>query len=851
MSKIVTKKSLIIVESPAKCKKIESILGPGYKCIASFGHLRNIPDLKSIDIENGFAITYSIIQEAIKLKQIEKIRKEITDADEVILASDDDREGESIAWHICQLFSLPVATTKRIIFHEITEPSILSAIIHPRTVNMDLVQAQQSRQVLDLLVGFNITPLLWNNIAKQHKTSLSAGRCQTPALRLVYENYLDIQASPGQLVYNVSGYFTNLNLLFDLNKQISSKEDVKQFLEYCASPDIKYVCNVSSPKKVIKKAPEPLTTSTLQQLASNELHMSPKETMKYAQQLYESGYITYMRTDVKKYSKDFIEKTTKHITTTYGLTYVSQTLDNITLDLNEVNNKKEELEAVTTNKKIRSKQVSLKDNIPKPQGAHEAIRPVSITTRSLTLDNSTSDLQAKAVRLYDLIWTRSLESCMPSAQYTAVVATINLEMKNKELTNKNEKDEKYKDHHFTYKAEQVVFPGWQIVTMKQPILSETKESKESKEYNYFIHLKQGLTLIYKKIEAKTLLKDLKSHYTEARLVQLLEEKGIGRPSTFASIIDKIIERKYVEKQNVEGKQVECIDFVLDDTNKILETISKKEFGNEKGKLVIQPLGVIVIEFLLKHFPTFFEYSYTKDMEDELDKIASGQGKWTDVCSTCHNDLTRIIDGLKDLKKFEIQIDNEYSIIIGKYGPVIKFMDSNETKKEKDKIKKNATFIPVKKSLDIKMLLDFEEQNGRQLTLDDVMDKAKSSQDSIGKYKGQDLFIKNGRYGIYAQWGTNMKSLKELDKPIDKLEYLEVLTFLEKDNLLDPSKPVGLVRELSSNLSIRTGKFGDYIFYKKPRAKKPEFLKLNGFKDDYKSCDKGLILNWIKQTYNAE
>ena len=845
MSKIVTKKSLIIVESPAKCKKIESILGPGYKCIASFGHLRNIPDLKSIDIENGFAITYSIIQEAIKLKQIEKIRKEIVDADEVILASDDDREGESIAWHICQLFGLPVATTKRIIFHEITEPSILSAIIHPRTVNMDLVQAQQSRQVLDLLVGFNITPLLWNNIAKQHKTSLSAGRCQTPALRLVYENYLDIQASPGQLVYNVSGYFTNLNLLFDLNRSITSKENAKAFLEYCAKPNVKYVCNVSSPKKVIKKAPEPLTTSTLQQLASNELHLSPKETMKYAQQLYESGYITYMRTDVKKYSKDFIKKTSLHIAKTYGLTYVSQTLDNITLDLETDTNKKEDelLEAdTTTNKKAtkRSTNKSIKDNIPKPQGAHEAIRPVSIDIRSPAIDNSTSDLQPKAVRLYDLIWTRSMESCMSSAQYTAVVATINLTQSDTDI-----KDTKYGDHNFVYKAEQVVFPGWQIVNTK----TSTSDTKESKEYNYFTHLKQGITMIYKKIEAKTLLKDLKSHYTEARLVQLLEEKGIGRPSTFASIIDKIIERKYVEKQNVEGKQVECIDFVLDDTNKITEIASKKEFGNEKGKLVIQPLGVIVIEFLLLHFPSFFEYSYTKDMEDNLDKIALGQGKWTDVCSTCHTDLIYIIDGLKDLKRFEIRIDNEYAIIIGKYGPVIKFTDLKDL--DKDKTKKNATFIPVKKGLDIKMLLDFEDQNGRKLTLDDVMDKAKSDQQSIGKYKGQDLFLKNGRYGIYAQWGKEMKSLKELDKPMDKLEYLEVLTFLEKDNLLDPSKPVGLVRELSSNLSIRTGKFGDYIFYKKPRAKKPEFLKLNGFKDDYKMCDKALLINWIKQTYNVE
>jgi DNA topoisomerase-1 len=218
---------------------------------------------------------------------------------------------------------------------------------------------------------------------------------------------------------------------------------------------------------------------------------------------------------------------------------------------------------------------------------------------------------------------------------------------------------------------------------------------------------------------------------------------------------------------------------------------------------------------------------------------------------CNNELTNVIDGLKDLKKFEIRIDNEYSIIIGKYGPVIKFTDSTLVSGKKDKDKTNVTFIPVKKGLDIKALQNFEELNGRQITLDDVLDKTKSDQESIGKYKGQDMFIKNGKYGIYAQWGQNMKSLKEMDKPIDKMEYLEVLTFLERDTLLDRTKPVGFVRELSSNLSIRTGKFGDYIFFKKPRAKKPDFLKLNGFNDDCKTCDKGLLLNWIKQTYNVE
>jgi DNA topoisomerase-1 len=840
-------KTLIIVESPAKCKKIEDILGPGYTCIASFGHLRNIQDLKSIDIENGFTINYSIIQEPIKLKQIEKIRKAILDADDVILASDDDREGEAIAWHICQLFNLPVETTKRIIFHEITESAILSSIVHPRTINMELVYAQQSRQVLDLLVGFNVSPILWNNIAKQHSNSLSAGRCQTPALRLIYDNYLDINSSPGQLAYNITGYFTNQNLLFELNKQLTSKDETRKFLEYCSKPDIKYVCNVSEPKKVIKKAPEPLTTSTLQQLASNELHLSPKETMKYAQQLYENGYITYMRTDVKKYSSEFIGKASEYITATYGQPYVSQALDSIRLDLvtnvdppNGDTIKNSVLNELPKSKKSKS---SVKDNIPKPQGAHEAIRPVSVLVKEI--DHSISELQSKAGRLYNLIWKHTLESCMSSAQYTSITATITLVSPDAIL------GAEYKSHHFAHKAEQVVFQGWQIV--------DGKQTTDVKAYNYLTNLTKGITMVPKKIEARALLKDLKSHYTEAKLIQLLEEKGIGRPSTFASIIDKIMERKYVEKQNIEGQTIECVDFLLDSTNNISEIVGNKVFGNEKNKMVIQPLGIIVVEFLIKHFPTFFDYTYTKEMEDLLDKIANGITQWTQVCQLCHDDLTKIIDGLKDLKKFEIIIDGEYSVIIGKYGPVIKFIDRNaiDTKTINTKAtnikatKGTATFIPIKKGIDIKELQNFEELHGRRLTLDDVIDKAVNQPESFGKYKGQDLYIKNGRYGIYAQWGSSMKSLKDLDKPIDKLEYLEVITFLEKDSLLDPSKPVGFVRDISSNLSIRTGKFGDYILYKKPRAKKPEFLKLNGFKDDYKTCDKGLLLNWIKLTHNVE
>ena len=801
--KIVTKTSLVIVESPAKCKKIESILGPGYKCIASYGHLRSIPDLGAIDVEHDFKIDYSIIQEDIKLKQIERIRKEIVASDEVILATDGDREGEAIAWHLCQLFNLPIETTKRIIFHEITETAILAAIQNPGQLDLNMFYAQQARQVLDLLVGFTITPLLWNNISKTHKGSLSAGRCQTPALRLVYDNYLDIKKSPGKLVYNVTGYFTKLNLPFELSKQLTNIEEVRKFLECSANPRNIFVCNKSAAKKSIRKAPEPLTTSTLQQLASNELHLSPKETMRLAQQLYEAGHITYMRTDSKKYSKEFLEKMKKHIVATYNDQYVSQTLDLICCNVN----KEEKKET---------------DVIEEKKEAHEAIRPVSLQTE---LD---PDLPQKAVKLYELIRTKTIESCMPSAQYSTIAATIStLEEKSKEE----------KGYDFVYRAEQVVFKGWQIVTWKPDTTMENA-------YNYFVMLKPNTEIVFKKIEVKNVLKDLKQHFTEARLVQLLEEKGIGRPSTFASLIDKIVERKYVEKQNIEGKTVECLDFLLDDKRQVTEIPCTKEFGNEKGKLVIQPLGIIVIEFLIKYFGTFFDYSYTKEMENDLDLIANNKKQWTTLCATCNQDLIKVINGLTNLKRFEIQIDEYHSIIIGKHGPVIKKTLSNTSSAKK---KDDVTFIPLKKGLDIKVLSDFERINGRQLTLEDVIEPSNTNNGSLGKYKGHDLFLKNGKYGPYAQWGSNMKSLKELDKPTEKMEYMEVIKFLDKD-ILDPTKPVGLIRELTSNLSIRTGKFGDYLFYKKPRAKKPEFLKLNEFKSDYKTCDKELLLNWIIQTY---
>ena len=807
---------LVIVESPAKCKKIEEYLGPGYKVMASFGHLRMLDGLNAIDVKNGFKPTYNMIQEPMKLKQIEKLRSEISKADDVILATDSDREGEAIAWHLCDMFGLSIAGTKRIVFNEITEAALQFAIRNPIHLNMDLVYAQQARQILDLLVGFTITPFLWKCISQNKQNSLSAGRCQTPALKLIYENHLEILKFPGKMLYDTVGYFTNMNLRFELNNQFLSKDVVLHFLEFCKTAN--YRCSTTCPKKSIRKAPEPLTTSDLQQLASNELHMSPKDTMKAAQQLYEGGYITYMRTDSKKYSSEFIDKTRTYIESNYGQQYISQTIDNLA--------------------GIKGKEKE-KDNLV--QEAHEAIRPVSIGIKD------TTDMLVKTQKLYTLIWIRTLESCMPSAQYSVITAKILMEPSFKK--DKEDKEDK-EDCEFVCKTEQVSFAGWQIVK------GTTEEKAETKSYQYFSLLKQNMLVIPKKIESKFNMVELKSHFSEARLVQLLEEKGIGRPSTFASLIDKIQEREYVSKKNIEGCKMECEDLLLTAEKEIIITGVKREFGNEKNKLVITPLGILVIEFLLKNFDTFFNYDYTRNMENGLDLVATNKKTSTALCDECFTDLALVTKDLTEEPKFSIKIDDTHTIIMGKFGPVIRRQTPGKLPSRSGQ---PVTFIPVKKDLDIVALQNQLEP----ITLEDVVETTTVKLSGlIGKYKGVNLFVKKGKYGIYAQWtvdtGVETCSLKELNgKPIDQIEYIEVLRILEKDLVLDPEKPVGFVRELSSTLSIRNGKFGDYIFYKKPRVKSAQFFKLKDFNSgstkglDARKCDKDVLLNWIKLTYNVE
>ena len=749
-------KTLIIVESPAKCGKIENILGSGYKCLASFGHLRTLSSLKSIDIVNNFQPTYTNIDDDYKRRQIGVISREIARVDDVILATDDDREGEAIAWHLCMIFNLPL-TTKRIVFHEITENAIINAVQHPRQINMNLVNSQQARQILDLLVGYNISPVLWKHISN---SKLSAGRCQTPALRLVYDNHVDIFNSASQKVYKTTGLFTSLMVTFELNKQFDCETiEMRDFLEN--SKRFEHVYSCSSPKLCYKKSPDPFSTSTLQQAASNELLLSPKDTMKHAQQLYEHGYITYMRTDSHKYSCEFIDKTKSYILKTYNSSkYINEEIDTL-----------------------------LHTNL----GAHEAIRPTSIFVSLNQIKdeiNGKKEIHVKALKLYELIWKNALKSCMSKTVYHSIVAEITA----------------YDNNLFRFQSEHIIFDGWQIMD----------KLKEAREYNFLLQLKAG-PILYTKILATVLLKNIKSHYSEAVLVQLLEKKGIGRPSTFSSLIDKIQERGYVTKENISGKKIECIDYELG--SDIVEINTSREFGNEKNKLVIQPLGIRVIEFLIKRY-TLFEYEYTQQMEDELDIIASTGKSWNSLCETCYKNLN--IEVKDDMSEM---IDDKNSFLIGRYGPVIKCVEDDKT-----------TFKAIKKDVDITKLNEY--------TLEELVDTdVKKMSIILGKYKGEDLIIKRGKFGLYLVWGINKKSLTCFgNRPIENITYMEVL------KLLDAEEPTQkYVREINASMSIRKGKFGDYIYYKTSKMKTPKFFKLDGF-ENYKTCELSALKLWITEKY---
>jgi DNA topoisomerase-1 len=805
---------LVIVESPAKCEKIEKFLGAGYKVIGSYGHITHLSNLDQIDVKNNYKPSFAIIDT--KQAQIEKMRKAIKGAKEVILATDDDREGEAIAWHIAQVFGLALETTKRIVFHEITERAIKHALANPRTLNLELVYAQQARQILDLIVGFTITPLLWKYIVSNSKNALSAGRCQTPALRLVYDNYKEILESPGKLSFNSCGYFTSKNIQFTLNKNFDSHDTIKDFLEQ--SKTHKHSLTKAKERELIKNPPCPFTTSGLQQAANNNMHISPKDTMALAQKLYEGGYITYMRTDSKVYSEDFIEQGKNYITEKYRPEYIHPELNKLiqNKDKGEAVEEPEEAQekAKTKTKKSKSKAKKEKSEATidnNAQEAHEAIRPTHIELEAIPDNEET--FSAKHRKLYKLIWTNSLESMMAPAKYLQLVVNVCAPY----------------DAVYKYSAEENIFLGWKAVC----------GIEEEKYYSYFKNIKEEI-IAYKKLTCKQTLKELKSHYSEAHLVQLLEQKGIGRPSTFSSLIEKIQERNYVTKQNVDGKKLEIIDYTLIDNN-ILQEQGSKEFGNEKNKLVITQTGIFVIEFLIKYFSKLFDYDYTKSMEDELDNIAHGQKKYYELCDECYgfiNDLIKTNNlaaatnsaNASGVEKIQIAIDAKHSYLIGKHGPTIKYTKEDGT----------LGFYGVKKDIDITKL------KAGLYKLDELVETKEENSKLLGNFQEQPVYLKKGKFGYFLECGELRKSLNtvKINVPIKEIKIEDALTILTDR----ASEGNNLVRRISNDLAIRKGKYGDYIFYKTESMKKPQFLKLNEFNDDYITCSLDFLKSWIKEKY---
>uniref|UniRef100_A0A6C0JLD4 DNA topoisomerase n=1 Tax=viral metagenome TaxID=1070528 RepID=A0A6C0JLD4_9ZZZZ len=767
-----TAKYLIIVESPSKCAKIESYLGDKYCCIASKGHIRTIDGLKSIDTKKTYEPTFSIIDE--KKVHVETMREIISNfsKDNIILASDDDREGEAIAWHICQIFDLPVETTKRIIFHEVTKPAIQKAIETPTIINMDLVHAQHARQVLDILVGYRISPYLWKYLYSNKSNSLSAGRCQTPALRLVYDNEKQRENNSIETKYKTIGIFTQKRIPFELNHEFDKEEEVLVFLEKTKNHDHKI--SLGSPKDAIKSAPKPFHTSRLLQVASNVLHVSPKETMSLCQTLYQSGYITYMRTESSQYSKIFLDQADKFITKEWNLNFIGDF------------------------EKLANKDAS---------NPHEAIRVTNLETRSIT-----NGEDSRLASMYRLIWRNTLESCMADAKYNTIKVEISAPL----------------DYKYQYTIEIPIFLGWKIVFDKSD--NETQTQNEGSGMQLYVQsiAKSDKPILYQNIDSTVVVRNKHQHYTEASLINKLEDLGIGRPSTFASIVDTIIERGYVKKTNLEGTITKCSEFKL--TEKVIEkTIKEKTFGNEKNKLVIQPTGVLTIEFLIQNFENLFSYNYTKNMEEQLDLVSSGkEQKWSSICGDCDKEIKDLAKVIKNLSKQTYFLNDTHEIVFQAYGASIKHTLENGT----------IEYLPTKKDIKI----DLEKLKNGGYTIDDLIE---IKNNHLGKYEEENLFIKNGRYGPYVEWGSKRESIKDINKPLNEITFDDIISYLSKE---DGKQERNVLRVLNGNLSVRKGKFGAYVYYKRKDMAKPEFLNIKKFNEGFLTCDAETLINWVCEKY---
>ena len=777
MSTEVTSASyLVIVESPSKCAKIESYLGSDYRCIASKGHIRELLGLKNIDMKNNYQPTFTIIPE--KADHVNKMREIISyfPKQNIILATDDDREGEGIAWHICEVFKLSVATTRRIVFHEITQSAIQSAIREPKTIDVNLVHAQHARQILDILVGFKISPHLWKHVQNGKTNALSAGRCQTPALRLVYDNMKERQASGMETRYKTLGYFTSHNLEFHLGHEFEEEDQMEQFLNQSVAH--KHIMEIGAEKTVTKSAPKPFNTSRLLQVASSQLRTSPKQTMQLCQTLYQSGLITYMRTDSTKYAGAFLDIVRKYIISSYGG-------DEYIGDLNAIENKDK-------------------------SNPHEGIRVTDIR-----ITEYPHECKGREASMYKLIWRNTLESCMSDAKCLSTTVSISAPGIEKSRT----------PIFYTHIIEIPTFLGWRKVSDKMPDQSELTSRK------MFVKGYHGKEVKYNRIESSVVVRNKTSYYTEASLIQSLEKLGIGRPSTFATLVDTIQDRGYVKCMDVVGEARKCVEFTLR-VNEILDKrVLEKTFGNEKDKLVIQPVGILCIEFLVKHFEELFSYDYTKNMEEKLDEIASqieDANTWYEVCSKCVSEIDKLSKPVSKLTKEIYRIDDTHEVVFSQFGPSIKETGEDGA----------VSFHAMKKS---KLVLD--KLRAGEYSVDDLVEIKHSV---LGEYEGQALKLKTGKYGPYVEWGENRENIRDWKRPLDELTLSDAIELIESKR--QTIKSTGILRNLGGAMSLRTGKFGPYVFYKTERMKTPKFFPLKKCPHPYDTCTEADLVSWVTDTF---
>lgn len=620
-------KNLVIVESPAKAKTIEGFLGKEYTVKSSYGHVRDLnkSDI-SVDIENGFVPKYEITSD--KKNLVEELKKLSAEAQTVWLASDEDREGESIAWHLFDTLGLSEDKTKRIVFHEITKNAILHAIENPRGIDLGLVAAQQARRVLDRLVGYELSPLLWKKV----KPALSAGRVQSVAVRLIVERENEIRNFNQVDNYRILAVFSFIDkgveniLVAELQNRFDTEDEARDFLKNCMGAEYKIE---SIEKKPSTKSPAPpFTTSTLQQEASRKLNFSVSNTMRIAQQLYESGKITYMRTDSVNLS---------------------------TMALNTIKN---EIKSIYGDEYVKTRQYRTKTK--GAQEAHEAIRPTYI-------DNQQIKGSADERRLYELIWKRTVASQMADASIEKTNVTIGVSTS---------------DNKLVATGETVVFDGF----MK--VYHEDSDDNMESPHTILPPMQVGQDLTLDKMEAQQRFTKPPLRYTEASLVKKMEELGIGRPSTYAPTISTIQKREYVEKKDIQGVIREVKTITLKN-NKMTEKVSKESSGFQKAKLVPTDIGVLTNKFLVQYFDEIVSYNFTANVEKEFDKIAEGKCEWNKMIADFYKDFHKhITDTTETSNKFRgerlLGVDpktgkNVY-VKVGRYGPMAQIGDTESTEK---------------------------------------------------------------------------------------------------------------------------------------------------------------------------